>query len=255
MNPTSEVEASIWEDLWKTRDQQAMEALEQGDAARASQLFENQSWRGIANYRNEAFTSAAEDFETIETSWAKYNLGNALAKSGNFEQAISAYEESLTINPDNADALHNKKIIEQLIENQSKPQKNNSGSEQKESEQSQQDRNKDTSNGAEEANTQKDNEKISPEAKSNQGEDGQTIDEEKISDEGDNSKQPRPEETEKGGDTQSTALAREEEQALEQWLRRVPDDPGGLLRNKFKLQFDERIRKGEESGQDVTNDW
>ena len=255
VNPTSEVEASIWDDLWKTRDQQAMEALEQGDAARASQLFENQSWRGIANYRNEAFTSAAEDFETIETSWAKYNLGNALAKSGNFEQAISAYEESLTINPDNADALHNKKIIEQLIENQSKPQKNNSGSEQKDSEQSQQDRNNDTPNGAEGANTQEDDEKISPEAKSNQGEDGEAIDEEKVSDEEDNSKQPRTEETEKGGDTQSTALAREEEQALEQWLKRVPDDPGGLLRNKFKLQFDERIRKGEESEQDVTNDW
>ena len=77
----------------------------------------------------------------------------------------------------------------------------------------------------------------------------------KISDEGDDSKQPRTEETERETNSQSTALAREEEQALEQWLRRVPDDPGGLLRNKFKLQFDERIRKGEESGQDVTNDW
>ena len=38
--------------------------------------------------------------------------------------------------------------------------------------------------------------------------------------------------------------ALEEKQALEQWLRRVPDDPGGLLRRKFKLEYSRR-RKGE----------
>lgn len=32
-------------------------------------------------------------------------------------------------------------------------------------------------------------------------------------------------------------LSNEQKQALEQWLRRVPDDPGGLLRNKFKYQY------------------
>ncbi len=32
-------------------------------------------------------------------------------------------------------------------------------------------------------------------------------------------------------------LTPEQKQALEQWLRRVPDDPAGLLRNKFKYQY------------------
>ncbi|RYY75761.1 MAG: VWA domain-containing protein [Gammaproteobacteria bacterium] len=32
-------------------------------------------------------------------------------------------------------------------------------------------------------------------------------------------------------------LTDEQKQAMEQWLRRVPDDPGGLLRNKFKYQY------------------
>ncbi|MFO1387592.1 vWA domain-containing protein [Cellvibrio sp.] len=43
-------------------------------------------------------------------------------------------------------------------------------------------------------------------------------------------------------------LTDEQKQALEQWLRRVPDDPGGLLRNKFKYQYDQnrlRERNGE----------
>jgi len=43
-------------------------------------------------------------------------------------------------------------------------------------------------------------------------------------------------------------LTDEQKQALEQWLRRVPDDPGGLLRNKFKYQYDlnrQKERNGE----------
>ena len=32
----------------------------------------------------------------------------------------------------------------------------------------------------------------------------------------------------------------EQQQALEQWLRRIPDDPGGLLRRKFIHQYKNR---------------
>ena len=32
----------------------------------------------------------------------------------------------------------------------------------------------------------------------------------------------------------------EEEQATEQWLRRIPDDPAGLLRRKFLYQYKQR---------------
>ncbi len=37
----------------------------------------------------------------------------------------------------------------------------------------------------------------------------------------------------------------EHQQALQQWLRRVPDDPGGLLRWKFALEYERRQQKGE----------
>jgi len=39
-------------------------------------------------------------------------------------------------------------------------------------------------------------------------------------------------------------LSPEEQQALEQWLRQVPDDPGGLLRRKFLRQYQEGQRTG-----------
>jgi Ca-activated chloride channel homolog len=31
--------------------------------------------------------------------------------------------------------------------------------------------------------------------------------------------------------------AQEQQQAMEQWLRRIPNDPGGLLRRKFRYQY------------------
>ena len=42
-----------------------------------------------------------------------------------------------------------------------------------------------------------------------------------------------------------TAAERERRIANEAWLRRVPDDPGGLLRAKFKLEEKRRRRGGD----------
>ncbi len=41
-----------------------------------------------------------------------------------------------------------------------------------------------------------------------------------------------------------TAEQRERRQAAEAWLRRVPDDPGGLLRARFRLEYERRQREG-----------
>ena len=46
------------------------------------------------------------------------------------------------------------------------------------------------------------------------------------------------------GSDGSTARQREEQQAVEAWMRRVPDDPGALLRAKFQLENERRKREG-----------
>ena len=38
----------------------------------------------------------------------------------------------------------------------------------------------------------------------------------------------------------------EQRRALEQTLRRLPDDPGGLLRRKFAIELQNQQRNGEE---------
>ena len=45
--------------------------------------------------------------------------------------------------------------------------------------------------------------------------------------------------------TDDTESLNETELALEQWLRQIPEDPGGLLRRKFMLEHLQRKRERE----------
>jgi Ca-activated chloride channel homolog len=79
-------------------------------------------------------------------------------------------------------------------------------------------------------NQQKSDEQQSPadESQNQQENDQQAGDKEQPADQG------KPENTE------SQQLTDEEKQAMEQWLRRIPDDPGGLLREKFRYESKKR---------------
>ena len=56
----------------------------------------------------------------------------------------------------------------------------------------------------------------------------------------------------KGTNAQAKTLTKEEKMAAEQWLRRIPDDPGGLLREKFRRQYQQRRRQQQN---DSENPW
>ncbi len=47
----------------------------------------------------------------------------------------------------------------------------------------------------------------------------------------------------------------EKQQAMEQWLRRIPDDPGGLLRRKFQYQYRQRQLNRETDRTQQEQDW
>ena len=72
--PTEDAKASLWDDLWRTRDQQAMQVMSQGDVEAAAELFENPEWKATANYRGEKFEDAASQYgastpQTASTTW------------------------------------------------------------------------------------------------------------------------------------------------------------------------------------------
>lgn len=58
---------------------------------------------------------------------------------------------------------------------------------------------------------------------------------------GDKKGEPRPVRL---GAREGEVPQNEREQAVEQWLQRVPDDPGGLLRRKFRLEYEIRKNGG-----------
>ncbi len=62
-----------------------------------------------------------------------------------------------------------------------------------------------------------------------------------LQQQGEKPEQPKPVRL---GARTSDAPQNERDQAVEQWLQRVPDDPGGLLRRKFQLEYQMRQQGG-----------
>lgn len=114
--------AASWQNLWERPDQQGVKALQQGKPNDAAQLFKNEQWKGVANYRAGEYNKAAEEFSKSHTEKSYYNQANSQAYMGDYQAAIKAYDEALQLNPNNEDAQHNLEIVEKLLEQQKKQQ-------------------------------------------------------------------------------------------------------------------------------------
>jgi Ca-activated chloride channel family protein len=236
-----------WNDLWLTKDQQAQKQLAEGNAGEAAQLFEDPAWRAVANYRAGQYAGSAEGFAGQEDTQNLYNLGNAMARLGQFETAIDAYERVLEVDPTDEDARYNLDLIKQMQEQQQS--QNGEGQNQDSSSQSgggqqsegEGDQNQSGNEGAEgEANSESQAGDSSRNEEEMKQEDLEAIQEELERAAQEAAKQQG--DTQKGeGENQAEVMtqrrAQEQQQAMEQWLRRIPNDPGGLLRRKFRYQY------------------
>jgi Ca-activated chloride channel family protein len=249
--------ASLWDDLWFNKNQQAERALESGSPADAAALFEDDEWRGVARYRAGDYAGSAREFAGGSDARSLYNQGNAMAQLGEYDAAISAYEDVLDMDPDNEDARYNLDFVRNLKEQQEQQQ-------QQQGEQ-QSDQNPEGQGEQSEGEGQQDQQNAQDASQSSESQDADgTPREEGMSEEDLEALQEELEraaqEAEQGEEPRQLSeaelaelrQAQEQEQALEQWLRRIPDDPGGLLRRKFRYQY-QRYRKDQE-GNDVWPD-
>ena len=252
-----------WEDLWRNNDQQGQKRLAEGNAAEAAELFDDPAWRATANYLAGDFAASAAGFADNEDEDSLFNLGNALARLGEFAAAIDAYEQALDINPDAQDAVYNRDLIRDLMQ-QLKDSQND--------QQSGQDSNSEEGGGAQQSEGDGQSEQQGQEGSAGdpgaESQDGGSAarsqdemnqeDLEAMQRELERAAQEAQQQEAREQDQQSMSQAeaeamrraQEQRQAMEQWLRRIPNDPGGLLRRKFLYQYQ---RQGRD--QDGNNLW
>jgi len=263
-------QALEWDDLWSNRDQQAARLLEQGNSSAAAKQFQDPQWKSSAHYRAGEYQESIKALEGIDSPDSWYNRGNALAHSGKLPDAVQAYKKVLEHKPDHADAMYNKKLVEDALKQQQQQNKSDQGKSGEQSQQNQQQpqaqdaagkqkpdqkdsaqqsaQNKQQAEKGKPKNEQSDSAKAQPEG--NQ-EKGRTPEEQQGMAE---QNEPPPEQdAEQQADAsltqESEAKESEADQAVEQWLRRIPDDPGGLLRRKFRYQYQRQQQPQPESKQ------
>ena len=252
----SKSQAFEWQDLWSRPDQRASQLLEQGNPKAAAETFKDPHWKASSHYLAEEFEQAEALFSQDTDPDSLYNLGNTQAKLGKYDQAIESYEKALQQQPNMADAQHNLELVKKLQEQQQKDQNQdsenqdqqdsenqdkenqNQENQDKEQEQNQQDSDSDKNeDNQDQQDSESDQDKQQDQNKSSEDEQ-QEPPQDQQSNQATDDEESEDQEPEQANAAQEQAAAptTEEKQALDQWLRRIPDDPGGLLRRKFEQE-------------------
>ena len=291
MPKTAYAESIDVDNLWTSPDQKAMQAFNAGDHNIAAEKFTQPEWKASAHYRNGNYESAAKALEGIEHSEAYYNKANALAKLGQYKEAIETYNQALELDESNDDAAYNRDLVQQALEQQKKDQSQQDSSEQndeqsedsksddsqsddsksqdsekqdsasdsdknKDGDQKSQDSSEKEQNAEQQKNEeqqlkQRDAKKEQEKAQEEKQQYEQDQKESQDNNEAENKEIENNEIENKDSDDKpaeieinpTEASISEEEKATEQWLKRIPDDPGGLLRRKFLYQYKQTSNK------------
>ncbi len=240
---------------WLTPDQAGQRAFQDGDYAGAAQRFHDPAWRAAARYRSGEFDAALTDLNATDGPQAEYNRGNALARLGRLDEALAAYDRALTQLPGDADTLHNKALVEKLLEQQKQdPPPDQQSSKPQNKPKEPQDQPGEQGGDNDMSGGQKDQQQRQNMSAGNAGGGAQGEEQEKSQSgagEQQSAADKQRERQAKAGDDEpkdaksarqqraknDVAASAEEAQATEQWLRQIPDDPAGLLRRKFQYQY------------------
>ena len=288
--PTQQASALKLPSFLKNTDQQALDAYKNKDFERAANA-DSSSLKGSALYQQGNFDAALEAFSNDKSATGFYNYANALAKSGQLEQAIDAYKQAQMLQPNFSEAADNQALVEQLLEQQQQQQQEgDSQDNQQQSDQSEQQNNQQSDQNQQGENSDSQSEPSQGEqSRDQQGEPSDESDTEQDQQSAEsgsqsdkqnepelqtqpqtNQEQKQPEQTneeqaenaqpqtaqqqtltdeqkqnaqQQAAQAQTRELTNEEKekaQQLNQLLRKVPDDPAILLRNKMQLEAQKR---------------
>jgi Ca-activated chloride channel family protein len=226
LNITYKTQAFDWNALWQTPDQKAHVLMNKSQFAQAEATFDNPEWKALAAFRAGHYKKAATLYAQLKNN--DYNRGNALAHAGQLEAAIQAYDKALARNPNDQDAIFNRNIVTELLKKQQKQdqdkqqkQFDNKSNNRTENNQEQQDKKQEAQN---KENQQDQQNSANPQKKQEKNEQGKNKKDIKSTSKSKQESNLSPEE-------------QEQQQAKKQWLKLIPDDPGGLMREKFLRDY------------------
>lgn len=244
MLPPQSSHAFGLDDLWLRPDQQGQRLLQAQRPAEAAQRFVDPQWQGKALYEAEDYAAAAERFAKGDSAADHYNRGNALAKAGELEAALDAYEQALERQPELAAAQHNKALVEQALRQRENQQQSGEG----DSTEQQEHANEQSQPNESPAGQPAESSAAQPTQPGSSGESSENSDVQGSANAAGEDTQPStsselPSDAEPVAPPRTAAdlgTAAERRQALEQWLRQIPDDPAELLRRKFWYEQQQR---------------
>jgi len=251
-------------DWWLTPDQAGQQAFEHEDYTGAAARYADPAWRAAARFRAGEFDAAATELAERDDAESHYNRGNALARLGRYDEALEAWGRALEREPAHADAQYNKSLIEDLLRQQEQAEKPADQQRKDDSERDQQGGEDGQGQGEGEAREGQAGERESDMTPPSEAGDEASKERESDAEAGQSQAERQDNANGSAGNAASeedSAEAREAEQAearndaagrheqalaAEQWLRQVPDDPGGLWRRKFRFQYQQKY--GGQSG-------
>lgn len=247
--------------------------IQQGQNPTNPEIFKKNDWKSVAWYRWNNYQKVIELLKDETNPENIYNLGNALAQSGQLKEAIEAYDRVLSITPNHEDAIFNKKLVEDLLKEQEKNQqnqnqKNDQNKQDKKDKQDQKnqdnqsDKNDNQNNENKENNDKQDSQNQDQKNQSQQNQsnadsksDSSNNDEQSQQQQNQSSAQPEeqqdgknqaqqqglePDEDKSDEDRQEVNSASSEktddplDDEQKKWLNLVPDDPSALLRARIR---------------------
>lgn len=278
--------ALSWDDLWLNSDQQAARQIEKGQAQQAYETAQSDDWKATAAFRKKDYEQASKLFNNgeadgyynqgnalaqngkLEEALKAYNASleirpddeDTLYNKKQVEEALKKQQEQEQKDKQNQDNKDKK--------DQDKKDQDKQNQDQQKQDQEKQDQQKQDQQKQDQENKEGEGEKKDGQENKDQGDnpEQQKKENEKQSQMSEEEKKKQQEEQKKLEQADKEAKEKEDKQhqkemklspkeqaeqaenkeAIEQWLRRIPDDPGGLLRRKFYYQYNQQNNKPDE---------
>ena len=197
---------------WKNDDQIAYEHFQKKSFTSAKQGFHDKAWKAASAFRDKDYDMALKYYQKIKTADGLYNLGNTYAFKGDINAARAAYEKALKLDSTHKDAKYNLEVLKKYQDKQNQDKQNQD--KQNQDKQNQDKQNQDKQN--------QDKQKQDKQNQDKQNQDKQNQDKQKQED-----------------------LNRTEKQTdQEEWMKFIQEDPAGLLRQKFRRDYQRAQEEG-----------